>query len=319
MSELFQIQERLQESGAAIARLDAALIENPSSASLLANSRSLRKMHRSLEADFLRAADERGLDICSYRIAPQFKMANAAALSKVLGTFQTVFSLMYEAVRSGEPKLNKRPSEEAESKTELLVAYTFPGSLGVVFALPNPRLHFYPPDVPTYLDEAMNALFRLAKSGQSEDIAQAARTFGLGPINAVYDWAKGHAHYHLNANIEWLRSEIVRDRVTVQYPEFERLSRTIERTGEESQSEIVMRGTLVGADVMSRRFHFVDQSDENEPDVRGRFSEAISESEAKQVPGRYKATLRRTSRKNYSTDEEDVSWFLMKLEPLDSL
>jgi hypothetical protein len=318
MSELFQIQERLQESGAAIARLETALIEHPTSPSLGANLRSLRKMQKSLEADFLRAADDRGLDVCSYRIAPQFQMANAATLSKVLGTFQTVFSLMYEAVRTGQPKSDKRPSGDAEGKTELLVAYTFSGSLGVVFALPNPRLHFYGPDVPTYLDEAMNALFRLAKANESAEIAVAARTFGLGPINAVYDWAKGHAQHHINANIEWLRSETVRDSVTVQYPEFERLSRVIERTSEESQVEIVVDGTLVGADVMSRRFHFVDQTDEDEPDIRGRFSEAISESERKQLPGRYRATLRKTIRKNYSTNEEDISWFLMKLAPLDN-
>jgi hypothetical protein len=319
MSELFQIQERLQESGATIARLEASLIEHPASPSLLANLRSLYRIQRSLESDFLRAADERGLDVCSYRITPQYQMANAAALAKVLGTFQVVFSLMYEAIRTGQPKADKRPSGYADSKTELLVAYTFPGSLGVVFALPNPRLHFYGPDVQTYLDEAMNALFVLAKSNESEKIAAAARTFGLGPINAVYDWAKGHAQHHLNANIEWLRSETVRDSVAVQYPEFEELSKTIERTGEESQSEVVMRGTLVGADVMSRRFHFVDQSDEGEPDIRGRFSEAISESETKQIPGRYKATLRKTIKRNYSTDEQDVSWFLMKLEALNSL
>ncbi|MBV9155278.1 MAG: hypothetical protein JO097_03395, partial [Acidobacteriaceae bacterium] len=254
MSELFQIQERLQESGAAVARLETALIDHPASLSLLANLRSLQKARRSLEAQFLRAADERGLDICSYRIAPHEKMANAAALSKVLGTFQTVFSLMYDAIRSGEPKPTKKPSEEAESKTELLVAYTFPGSLGVVFAVPNPRLHFYPPDVPTFLDEAMGAVFRLAKAAESE-IAVAARTFGLGPINAIYDWAKGHANHELNANIEWLRSDIVRGSVTVQYPEFARLSKAIEHTAEESKTEVIIPGTLVGADVMSRRFH----------------------------------------------------------------
>ncbi len=318
MSELLEIQERLQESGAVIARLEASLIDHPPSPSLLANLRSLHKMHRSLEADFVRAADERGLDICSYRIAAQDQTANATALSKVLGTFQTVFSLMYEAVRTGQPKSGKKPSGDAEFRTELIVAYTFPGSLGVVFALPNPRLHFYPPDVPTYLDEAMNALFRLAKAGESEDIAVAARTFGLGPINAVYDWAKGHAQFQLNATIEWMRSEAVRDSVQVQYPEFDRLSKAIERTEEQSEVEVAMRGTLVGADVMSRRFHFVDQTDGNDVDIRGRFSEAISESENKQIPGRYKATLRKTIRKNYSTSEEDISWFLMTLEPLGS-
>ncbi len=318
MSELFQIQERLQESGAAIARLEISLINNPAEVSLLANLRSLRKMQRSLEAEFLRAADDRGLDVCSYRIAPQDQMANASALSKVLGTFQNVFSLIYEAIQTGQPKPDKRPSGAAEGKTELKVAYTFPGSLGVVFALPNPRLHFYGPDVQTYLDEAMKALFRLAKANESADIAVAARTFGLGPINAVYDWAKGHAQFHINANIEWLRNETVRDQVEVQYPEFERLSKAIERTSEESQVEMSLHGTLVGADVMSRRFHFVDQTDETEPDIRGRFSEAISESERKQIPGRYRATLRKTTRKNYSTNEEEISWFLMKLEPLEN-
>jgi hypothetical protein len=316
MSELFSIQEQLQEVGATIARLEASLVgDHPASASLLANIRSLRKNQRLLEAQFLRAADDRGLDVCSYRIAPHDQFANAAALSKVLGTFQTVFTLMYEAIKTGSPKTNRRPSNEAEDKTGLLVAYTFSGSLGIVFALPNPRLHFYG-NVPTYLDEAINALFRLAKASDPDQIAAAANTYGLGPINAMYDWAKGHAQYHINASIEWLRSETVKDSVRVQYPEFDKLSKTIERTAEESQTELIVPGTLVGADVMSRRFHFVDQSTDEEPDIRGRFSEAISESDRKQLPGRYRATLRKTVRKNYSTDQEEVSWFLMKLEPL---
>lgn len=315
MSDLFSIQEQLQEVGATIARSEASLVDHPDSASLLANIRSLRKNQRLLEAQFLRAADDRGLDVCSYRISPQDQFANAAALSKVLGTFQTVFTLMYEAIKTGSPKVNRRPSNEAEDKTGLLVAYTFSGSLGIVFALPNPRLHFYG-DVPTYLDEAINALFRLAKASDSDQIAAAANTYGLGPINAMYDWAKGHAQYHINANIEWLRSETVKDSVLVQYPEFDKLSKTIERTAEESQTELTIPGTLVGADVMSRRFHFVDQSTDEEPDIRGRFSEAISESDRKQLPGRYRATLRKTVRKNYSTDQEEISWFLMKLEPL---
>jgi hypothetical protein len=315
MSDLFSIQEQLQTVGATIARSEASLVEHPASASLLANIRSLRKNQQLLEAQFLRAADDRGLDVCSYRISPHDQFANAAALSKVLGTFQTVFTLMYEAIKTGSPKVGRRPSNEAEDKTGLLVAYTFSGSLGIVFALPNPRLHFYG-NVPTYLDEAINALFRLAKASDPDQIAAAANTYGLGPINAMYDWAKGHAQYHINANIEWLRSETVKDSVLVQYPEFDKLSKTIERTAEESQTELIIPGTLVGADVMSRRFHFVDQSTDEEPDIRGRFSEAISESDRKQLPGRYRATLRKTVRKNYSTDQEEVSWFLMKLEPL---
>lgn len=98
MSDLFLIQEQLQAVGATIARSEASLVDHPASASLLANIRSLRKNQQFLEAQFLRAADDRGLDVCSYRISPHDQFANAAALSKVLGTFQTVFTLMYEAM-----------------------------------------------------------------------------------------------------------------------------------------------------------------------------------------------------------------------------
>src|SRR5882762_2412065 len=122
MSKLFQIQERLQETSAAMGRLEASFVQSPSSPSLHANLRSLRKMQRSLEAEFLAAADERGWDVCSYRIAPQNQLATALALSKVLETFQTVFSLIYEAIKTGLPKPDRKPSDEAESKTELLVA-----------------------------------------------------------------------------------------------------------------------------------------------------------------------------------------------------
>ena len=62
MTRLLQIQEQLQKTIATIGRLEANLVEHPSSPSLQANIGSLQKIQKTFEAEWLEAANQRGFD-----------------------------------------------------------------------------------------------------------------------------------------------------------------------------------------------------------------------------------------------------------------
>jgi hypothetical protein len=78
----------------------------------------------------------------------------------------------------------------------------------------------------------------------------------------------------------------------------------------EEKTETI-EGTLVGADITSKRFHFI--ADKATTSIRGRFADAISESHKAQLPARYTATIKRTIQATLATEEERVWHFLVDL------
>jgi hypothetical protein len=72
-------------------------------------------------------------------------------------------------------------------------------------------------------------------------------------------------------------------------------------------------GTLQGADVRTRTFHF--EPDQGE-DFRGSFLDAINESHPVGLPKRYNVTVRKTVKIRFSTEEEKVSYHLERLDDI---
>jgi len=68
MSQLLYVQDKLQEVGATLGRMEMALARHPDSAGLAANMRSLRRLHSNLQEDFAYAANQLGLDVLHYRL-----------------------------------------------------------------------------------------------------------------------------------------------------------------------------------------------------------------------------------------------------------
>jgi hypothetical protein len=74
------------------------------------------------------------------------------------------------------------------------------------------------------------------------------------------------------------------------------------------------QGVLVGADAKSKRFHFV--IDGSFEEIRGKFTNAISDEQQASIPGKYSARLYKTTEISYAMDEEKVSYLLLRLEKL---
>jgi hypothetical protein len=91
------------------------------------------------------------------------------------------------------------------------------------------------------------------------------------------------------------------------------LQKAIAQTSEEETSEFDVLGVMEGADAAKHTFHF--NPDEGE-DIRGKFEALIDESHTVELPKRYKIRVRRTAKILYSTEQEDVTYELLSMQPL---
>ena len=306
MAHLADIQMRLRDTHTALSRAESSLKSHPeSSESILLTVHSLQKRQRVLEEEFLETANAQGEDVCTYRLFSDHESPPVMGISKALENFQTLFSLVYDALKSG-PKKRATIGKQILQDTSLNFSYTFSGSVGVVLTIPNERLLIGE----TRLDEAMNTVISMAKVTEAQQLVEFTRRVGISPIRAIYDWAKDNVNYGLGADIEWRRQEQVRANLLIQEPELRHLRDVIDEMSEETEEEMEIVGELVGADVKQHTFHL---RVEGGGEIRGRFTDAISEDHTVELPKRYIARIRKMTKIIYATEEEQVTYLLLSL------
>ena len=309
MSELLELQQQLQDTSATIARLEKALAASPGSLAVQLNLRSVLKRFSRLEQEFGRIADEASLDVCTYRLFASSESKNRISLrglSSALQDFQLAFSSLFDALKNGR-RLRSRLTPDILEATSFDFGYAFPGSVGVVLTLPRERL-LLGGDL---LNDTVTTFFSLAHAPSHDEITEKGRRLGPAPLRAIYKWALAHVEGGLGADITWRHGSEEPSTLFIQQPELERLRTEIAATSEESTEVIAALGRLTGADTQTRRFRF-------EPDgceaVTGTFVDAIDETHTVTLPSRYRARLEKTTKIQYSSEEEQVAWHLLSLD-----
>ena len=264
-----------------------------------------------MDSEYAIEADNLGVDICTYRIFAEHDHQTLRALVQALGDFQSLVSTVYDAVKSKVPKMRARISAQITAETEFGFGYIFPGSVGVVLTIPNQRLL----GIESELDESISEIATMAKAKDSAEVLEFAKKFGAASIRALYTWAHDHDELGLGAQIEWRRNQVIRNQLLTQQPEFKRLHETIGRTSDETVSQFEITGMVVGAEITRRTFHI--QSDDGQ-DIRGSFQDAISETQRVELPKRYRAIVVKREQIKYSAEEPIVSYYLSKLESIES-
>lgn len=307
MSELLDVIDNLRRTGAAISVHEKAIQEHPQYPSLVSSLRSLRKQQQLLETEFARLTNEGFIDVCSYRIFSQreSEQPTLRALASALLTFQTLFTVTYDAVKNG-PKERSRTGIEVDAATAFNFGYSFSGSVGFVLTLTTERLLFGETDY----DKAMFNLFAMAQSQTSQDVSNWAKQLGAAPVKKMYEWAATHSESGVGADIDWKRETQVLSHLFVDSERLEQLRQVIARTGEENVEEVTLPGELLGIDVKSKSFR-MKFAGNNE--VTGKMSVLINTEYT--VPKRYTARLRKTTRINYAKAEDDVEYLLISLQP----
>jgi hypothetical protein len=305
MRHLSDIQGQLRELTGAIARLERALADHPLD-SLLVNIRSLQKRQHELEGEFTKAAALAQSDVCTYRLFADGERETISGLSSVLGDFQSLFTVIYDALKHG-PKRRAVWGSESALATSLGFAYTFGGSLGIVMTVANEKELF--DDTP--IDLAMKVLLAMSKAETPSQIARFAERLGPAPVRAMYKWATDHVSAGLGADIQWRREDRVKATLLIQDSELRRLKETIATTSDQQVETVTVVGRLVAADVEQRRFRLkVDKQR-----IRGFYTDAISLEQTVELPKMYRATLRKTTVTYYSTEQDQVTYELLSLEP----
>lgn len=183
MNRLLELQGLLQDTSAAIAQAEAAFAADPKSQPVATMLRSIEKRKRQLEVEFQAISEEMGVSACSYRFFDKHVRPTVNPLCSSLINFQSLFSIIYDAVQSG-PKKVKRLTAEVVDQSSLFFGYTFSGSVGVVLTLSNQQRTLFG----SSLDASAELLFDLARSKTSEDILSRSRAVGVPAVRALHRW-----------------------------------------------------------------------------------------------------------------------------------
>jgi hypothetical protein len=307
MPELLEIIEKLQDTQAALARVEESVAQNPNETSLILTFNSLRKRQQSLEEQFAEEASRQGIDVCSYRLfTGNNERPTLRAITATLSDFQAWFTQTYNAIKKG-PRERDRVTSDVLSETSFEYGYSFTGSVGFVLTLPNEKLLIGE----TYLDSTMMMLSKMVRLESSEQVVAFKNELGLAPIRTMYRWASDHVASGLGAEIEWRREQTVRTSLLVQPPQLESLTKAIARTSEVVEREFEIEGMLVGHDSKYKTFHM---EVEGMPDIKGKTLMEIDPEHPIISPAFYRARIRTETIIHYSTEKEDVSYFLLSLD-----
>lgn len=308
MSRIAKIVEQIQDTQAAAATLEKAVAATPRSVAVALSLQSVQKRAEELEAEFLKLTNESHLDVCSYRLFaeehPAFKISS---LGNAMVNFQNLFSVVFDALKNG-PKQISRIDAAVASETAFEFGYTFSGSVGLVFTMPNERLLVGESD----LDAAMRTVFEMAQSRDSAKIAAFAKRLGAAPVRKLYRWAEDLALAGMGADIRWQREQTVKDQVFIQPKELVALKDAIAATSDETERTIEITGILLGFDVRTRRFHLEVEGAE---DIRGEVSPKIGTKLTVDLGTRYKADVLVKKSVHYATETEEASFFMLALTP----
>lgn len=307
MADLLDILQKLKDTEAALAKVRRVAAEHRDRPTIASTISSLQKRHRNLEELFASMTAEQYLDVCSYRLIPEHSETYSLwALTSTLGDFQDALTLVYEAIKTGQRKERASWGADVAQETALNFGYSFSGSLGFVFTLPNDRLLL----VDSTLDVAFRQLFQMMKASSSDELAQFAKSLGVAPIRKLYKWATDHVEAGMSVDIKWRRNDEVRASLVVQQLELARLREVISQTSEETEERLTLRGVLLGGDLITRAFRFDPATGE---DIRGRLADTIKAKEELRLGHTYTASFIKRVKKHYSTEKEDVAWLLIDL------
>ncbi len=305
MSRLADLQKDLQGAAAAIAHAERTLAAHPDVPSVHATLRAIQSRRASLEEQFFAAADELGLDVCGYRIEMTGSTASISGLTAVLGTFQKIFTTVYDALERGTKKKAAKNSDKAIADTTLGFAYSFPGSVGVMMTIANDR-HLFG----AKLDEAMEKTFQLIRAQETEELQSLTDRIGLPALRLVHQWTEENVKAGFGADIVWRRDDVVKREVRVQLPELALKAATLKSM--RAEETVVVVGELLDVKVSDHTFS-MQLSDKI---IQGTFDKVISSQNPVQLPKTYQATLKILQKVVVDdTGQEQIDYFLVRLDP----
>lgn len=309
MNRLLTTIKKIQDTQAAIRKIQGGIRLEELDEDLQSTLLSLNKMLTNLESEFDQLTHTEYLDVCEYRFfgyEPD-RQPFIASLTRALSDFQESITVFFDALKSGA---KDRASYDVETAREssFSLAYNFSGSIGFMMTMPNERLLA----VESKLDQAMRLIFEISKAETPEQVAAFVPKVGRAAIRRIYNWAKDHADSSLSAEIKWKRGGEVRDQLFIQAPELDHLTKVIDKVSDEQVEQFTNNAKLVGFDSKAKTFHL--ELEKGIPDIKGSLAQEFRSRGEITVDARYEATIKKITTMRYSTEKEDISYYLLYLD-----
>lgn len=312
MNQLLNIRKKIENTNEALSRLSRMLRDRPDAPGLLANMQVLERTSKELEQEFSSAAKEIGLEVCTYRLFSDEKSQRSIfSLGKALVNFQSMFSVVYDAIKFEQPKPTAHLHDGIWDETQFEFSYSYAGSIGIAMTLSSEVDLFGSP-----FDKTIRTLFSMAQVQTSEAMKEYSKSVGVAPVKAMYVWANELAQADFGVDIKWIGYRTPEMRLVIPKADLISLRETISSMSEEQHTEFSTEGTLVAAHILRKTFGFQYSEGDSLQLINGRFIDAINQSHAATVPALYRAHFRKTTRTTYSTQEDRVEYVLLRLEEL---
>ncbi len=303
MSALLELRNRIENTQALIVRHEEAAASTGAEPprSILISIRSLEKLKRRLESEYLEVAAQLEREVYRYRILNDSERVTLASIAEAWGKFQEFFSEVYAALTKTEKVTKKPPTAQ---RLELGYGYSFASSIGVVVTVPREVGIYaaYP------IDEASAVVFDLIEAKHVQSIAA---TLGPLPIRSLHQWLDVHVRNQFGLGLEWRFEEKVKRSVEIQYQSLRSLQATIGDTTTETGLDV--RGELFAVNTEIKEFKLRDDSGHV---YLGKFGDAITPEHAASVPARYTARITKTTKVVVLGKEPQVEFFLDRLGPI---
>jgi hypothetical protein len=270
--------------------------------SLLANVRSLEKLKKRLEAQFLEVASELELEVYRYRILNESERITLAAISEAWGKFDDFFTSVYSELKKAKPSPGKKPVQPEPLK--LGYGYSYAGSIGVVVTVPK-DVGFYTADP---IEDASQMVFDMIEARNLDSIA---KNIGPVPVQKLHSWFDVHIRTQSGLALEWRSQQEVKRSVVVEYQSLAKIQTTIADTTTTVGLDVI--GELQGAYIEPKKFKI---RGDNGEDYEGTFESAITQEHAASVPARYSARIIQTTKIIVLGKEPETTFFLESLKPL---
>lgn len=307
MSDYASAADNARRVGASVARLELRSAEAPDDRALRVNLAAKSKLLRRARLELEGIAEAQGVELCNYRLVPRRdERLILPHISNSLLQYQYVFSQTYDSLINGL-KRNARIGDEAWQESILQIGYTYSGSFGTVLMAPSRRDFFS-----GSFDRTVEAVDQLLNIRDEFEVRDVAKTLGEAVIKRLYDWSQANVEGNFDADVRWRRSDGRQFGRVVNYDDMVRMVHLISATSDEERTSIEAQGVLIGADLQTRSFHFVEP---NGGAYRGALAEEFPAGAVLKLPGSYQASITRIATINYASGREKERFELERLVP----
>jgi hypothetical protein len=271
---------------------------------------SLHRRREELSQMAKELSEQQLIDVCDYRILPDsWGRYPVKGVTGAISSFQDMFTAFFGAIRENRPRHKGAFDQTIIAASTLNLGYAYSGSLGIVMYVPSDTLL----PVESDQDAAIHAIFELSRQDSPNGVRAIAERFGRAPVRRFYEWSEFHLSYGLSAAIKWQRGDKTKEERTVQPEELELVVALINAASDSKQSTESVEGVLVALDVTRHSFKL---SFPESPDIRGIFDDDFDWKVPHEIPGRYRARLKRRTTTLLWSDVDTVAWTLLDLAEL---